>query len=92
MAEATWQHLTIRSKDSTMTVMGNKPEWQPGGLDLLGSVEMADGAGICSGHAGQIGSQQVCCYIFIIKDDQEWMSSRLKSVIPEENRDPHFYT
>lgn len=37
-----------------MTVMGSKPEWQPGWLDLLGSMEMADGAW-CS-WAGQIGS------------------------------------
>lgn len=37
-----------------MTIMGNKPEWQPGGLDLLGSVEMADGAGICPGQAEQL--------------------------------------
>ena len=88
MAEATWQHLTIRSKEGTLTVVGCKPEWPPGWLDLLGSVEMADGAW-CS-RAGQIGMQQLCCCIFIIKEDQEWTSRRLKLVIPKENHDPHF--
>lgn len=37
-----------------MTLMGSKPEGQLGWLDLLGSMEMADGAW-CS-WAGQIGS------------------------------------
>lgn len=27
VAKATWQHLTIRSKEDTMTVMGSKSEW-----------------------------------------------------------------
>ena len=61
--------LNHRSKEGTTTVMSSKSEWQLRWLDLLESMEMADRAW-CS-WSGQIGSQQVCCYVFMIKEDQE---------------------
>lgn len=54
VVKATWQLLTIRSEEDTMTVMGSKSEWQPEGLDPLGSMQTANRAW-CA-WAGRIGS------------------------------------